>query len=190
MSFSNQYEYYRKIEEENKKQKEEIEKLIEERNYYIYVNCWSDLYKEYVGLYNTSEKSLVINHSYIELFYPYGDDRYITQYEDDDVECLAVKGSWDNWTKEYSIEKKRVTDSCGYYEGYVYYIVIDTEIVNGMEYQYKIKDDVEGGWIGPCIDEDIHDDIEEDIYLLDSTEQKMIRNEMGSWNATLVVRSV
>lgn len=178
MSDSNQNEL-------NLKLKEEIKKLKEDRNYYIYINCWTELYNKYVGLYNTNEKTLVFNHSYNELFYPYGNDDYNFKYEDDDLECLTVKGSWDNWANTYVIHKKRVTDDGtedGHYEGYVYYIVLDTLILNGTEYQYKIKDGAD--WIELCIDEHI----EEDIYLDDYTEQKMIRNEMGSWNATLVIK--
>ena len=186
-NFKKLQEKVEKLQEEVKELEEENEKLKEERNHYIYVHCWTELYNKYLGLYDISDKSLVINHSYNEVFYPYGHDGY-NGYEDWELEPLTVKGSWDNWTNEYSIHKKLVTDDgreSGYYEGYIYYIIIDIEFKSGEEYQYKIKDDDYGEFIELDF---IDEDTEEDIYLNDYTDQKMLRNEIGTWNATLVIR--
>jgi hypothetical protein len=153
-----------------------IEELIKERETYMYVNCWRELYKKYVGVYK--DKTLIVNHSYNKSFYPYGCDNYINSCTED---LVFVKGTWDNWNLQYPIYKK-CADEKNPYEGYVYYITLDKELQNGDEHQYKFYDVGNcvcemGNWIEPIIDDE-------------AMGQKMVKNSVGTWNASLIIKPV
>jgi hypothetical protein len=149
-------------------------KLEEERNYYIHEGSYYYLFDKYVGLYNEDEKTLIVHHFVDnETIYPYGCGSF-----DGDYECHSVKGSWDNWNKEYKLKKKCVRDSDGIYEGYVYYITIGN-IISKNEYEFKFKD-VDGDWIEPIYEGETPDDA--------GCQLKVRQNNTGSWNAVIMVR--
>lgn len=177
----------------------QIEELEEKRNDYLSEFHAEELYNKYVGLYNKKSKRLIINHSC---------DEYLQFYtcssccEFVDEDSYTVKGSWDNWTKEYTIHiqcllptikgTKIYPSYYTTYEGYIAYIIIDEELKDGEEYQYKYKT------IYPDEDGDIWVEVDNDgmkpgtdsnIRYIDSEfNQKMIKNEFGEWNACLTVR--
>jgi hypothetical protein len=174
-----------------KRFEDRCKRLEYERNYYMsdyYKNyegrAYSDLFKKYVGLYSVKDKSLIIHHSIDTVSnYPYGNpEEYVTPSK--------VKGSWDNWTKEYELRKKTTRNSSGIYEGIVYYITLDEDLRIGNEYNYKFKDN-DGNWIEPVNYDSEYDDyndinsfIDYDMLLVD-----VKRDESGIWNAIFNARS-
>lgn len=122
--------------------KKRCSELVNERNFYM-CSSSKELFEKYVGMYNLKENALIIHH-FIDnqSIYPYGDCQF-----DGDYACVSVRGSWDNWSKDYTLKKKCVREACGTYEGFVYYI-IEENIVSGNEYEFKFKD-INGDWIEP-----------------------------------------
>ena len=150
-------------------------KLEQERNYYINQGPYYDLFEKYVGLYNKEKKRLSVHHFVdTESIYPYGCGNF-----DGDYACYSVRGSWDNWEKDYKLKTKCVRDSDGIYEGYVYYIIADN-IIPENDYEFKFKD-ADGDWIEPVFEEESADEA--------WCRLKLKQNDSGSWNAIVTVRS-
>ena len=163
------------LEKENKQLRKKCSKFEYERNYYMHRGPVLELFDKYIGVYNIEEKTLFVHHFIdSESIFAYGDAAF-----DGDYACISVRGSWDNWNKDYILKKKCVRDSDGIYEGYVYYI-INENIVPGNEYEFKFKD-TDGDWIEPVYDGQTIDDVD---CLVD-----LKQNNSGVWNAVLTVRS-
>jgi hypothetical protein len=140
-------EAYNNLKKQNRKLMETCQKIKEERNEYMQDSAYDYLFKKYVGLYYPEKKKLIVHHfiDHSNIF-PYGDGSYIGEYD-----CSLVKGSWDNWAKDYELYIKCVRDIEKKYEGYVYYIELDNDPIVGKEYQFKFKDQC-GNWIEPYAD--------------------------------------
>lgn len=158
------------LEKEIKYLKKKCSSLEYERNYYIHEGPYYDLFSKYVGLYDLDKNALFLHH-FIDNknVFPYGDCQYEGYYS-----CTSVRGSWDNWTKDYTLKKKCVRNSDGIYEGYVYYIV-EESIMPGTEYEFKFKD-ADGDWIEPI------DEYSSPRDLLINVK----KNSDGIWNAIVV----
>ena len=164
------------LEDTCSKLKGKCSELENERNHYIHEGLLLDgLFEKYVGTYNVEDHALIVHH-YVDnkSLFPYGIIAFADEYDG----CVSVRGSWDNWKKDYTLKKKCVRES-GIYEGYVYYI-IEENIVVGNEYEFKFKD-VDGNWIEPVDDGDTLEDFEGLV--------KVKENDNGSWNALITTRS-
>ena len=179
-SYQKDYVDSKVLMEEIKYLKKKCAKLKLERNYYMNSGGGGcgveyDLFKKYMGLYNKEENTLILHHFVDnENIYPYGCYSF-----DGDYACYSVRGSWDNWNKDYKLHKRCVRDSNEMYEGYVYYI-IEENIIAGNEYEFKFKD-VDGEWIEPVYEEESADEV--DCLV------KLKENSKGIWNAAVTVRS-
>jgi hypothetical protein len=173
LSYQGDYVDSKALIKEIKHLKQKCAKLKKERTYYINEGCFDDdLFEKYVGLYNKEDNTLFVHHFVDdENIYPYRCHNFKGDYA-----CHTVRGSWDNWNKDYALQKKCLRNSDGIYEGYVYYIIVEN-IISGNEYEFKFKD-ADGDWIEPV------DEGESDA----DCNVKLRENTKGIWNAVITVR--
>ena len=165
---------YKKIQKLHRK----IKRLEQERDDDLFEHYGKQLYKNCIGQYNKERKTLVINH---------GCGQDSPMYSSEYAPCIqdgyySIKGSWDNWTVSYRIQKTLTCDDD--YQGYIHYINLDAELENGKEYEYKYRDEDEDVWI------EAKDNWLKDGYIDNVLNQKMRRNIFGTWNACLTVKVI
>jgi hypothetical protein len=178
-SYQNDYVNSEAVMKENKFLKKKCSKLVRERNYYMSSGGGGhgtdyELFEKYIGLYNKDESTLFVHHFIDnENIYPYGCYSFDGNYA-----CYSVRGSWDNWHKDYILHKRCVRDSNGIYEGYVYYIIVEN-IIPENNYEFKFKD-TDGEWIEPIYDVESPDDVECLVKLQQTTSDV--------WNAVITAK--